>query len=683
LKPSNVLVALYDGKPVPKVIDFGVAKAAGQTLTEKTLLTGFGALVGTLEYMSPEQAEINQLDIDTRSDIYSLGVLLYELLTGSPPFSKKELEKAGVLDMLRVIREQEPSKPSTKLSTAEGLPTLAASRGTEPAKLTKLVRGELDWIVMKCLEKDRSRRYETANGLARDIERFLHEEPVQACPPSAGYQFRKFARRNKVALTTVALVGAALVVGTLVSAWQAVRAKRAEAVAQEQRDAATLSAERAIQAADEAKAVSAFLTVDLLGQASPDENPRYRKVSVEELLDRASRRIAETGEFAGKPQVEASIRMAIGETYAKLGVLKEAEFHLRRCTELRQSSLGHENADTLAAQHSLAVLLWSRLRKSAEAEPLSKHVWETYCRLLGPEDRHTLDAMDTYASTLYSQGKFGEAEPLLRQCWQAQRRLGGEEDRNTLTTLGKLGVVLLQKGQWQEAERLTRECYEVRRRVLGANKEPTLASLSNLALVLIALGRFEEAESLLREGINVAGRSQGPEHTSTLNLQRLLARVLLEQGRLDQAETLGREVLAIQRKVLPPGNEFTGRSLVVLGRILTEKGKAPEAEGLLREALTLYQQGYPSKIEVIESQVWLGACLTLLGRHEEAEPLLLAGYAASQGAPGMTERQKTQALGRVVKLYEVWGKPDKASEWRKKLEARSGVRGPESEKKPN
>jgi tetratricopeptide (TPR) repeat protein len=206
LKPSNVLVALYDGKPVPKVIDFGVAKAAGQTLTEKTLVTGFGSLVGTLEYMSPEQAEINQLDIDTRSDIYSLGVLLYELLTGSPPFSKKELEKAGMLEMLRVIREQEPSKPSTKLSTAEGLPTLAANRGTEPAKLTKLVRGELDWIVMKALEKDRNRRYETANGFAQDLQRYLADEPVQACPPSAAYRLRKFARRNKVSLGIAGLI---------------------------------------------------------------------------------------------------------------------------------------------------------------------------------------------------------------------------------------------------------------------------------------------------------------------------------------------------------------------------------------------------------------------------------------------------------------------------------------------
>jgi eukaryotic-like serine/threonine-protein kinase len=215
LKPSNVLVALYDGKPVPKVIDFGVAKAAGQPLTEHTLVTGFGAIVGTLEYMSPEQAEINQLDIDTRSDIYSLGVLLYELLTGSTPFNKKDLEKAGMLEMLRVIREQEPSKPSTKLSSSDALPTLSANRGTEPAKLTKLVRGELDWIVMKALEKDRNRRYETANGFAMDVQRYLADEAVQACPPSVGYRFRKFARRNRAALVMASVIAGALVMAVV------------------------------------------------------------------------------------------------------------------------------------------------------------------------------------------------------------------------------------------------------------------------------------------------------------------------------------------------------------------------------------------------------------------------------------------------------------------------------------
>jgi serine/threonine protein kinase len=226
LKPSNVLIALYDGPPVPKVIDFGVAKAAGQTLTDKTLVTGFGNLIGTLEYMSPEQAAFDQPDIDTRSDIYALGVLLYEMLAGSPPFSRKELDKGGVLEMLRVIREEEPTRPSARLSAAEGLPALAADRGTESARLTKLVRGELDWIVMKALEKDRDRRYDTASAFAQDVQRYLHDEPVLACPPSVGYRLGKFLRRHKGPVLAAGLVLLALLGGVtgvvfgLVEAWK-------------------------------------------------------------------------------------------------------------------------------------------------------------------------------------------------------------------------------------------------------------------------------------------------------------------------------------------------------------------------------------------------------------------------------------------------------------------------------
>jgi eukaryotic-like serine/threonine-protein kinase len=248
LKPSNVLIAPYDGKPIVKVIDFGVAKATGRRLTEKTLFTDFGTVLGTLEYMSPEQAELNNQDIDTRSDIYSLGALLYELLTGTTPLDRARLKQGAFADMLRIIREEEPPKPSTRLSESKGsLPSISAQRQTEPAKLTKLVRGELDWIVMKALDKDRNRRYETANGFAMDVQRYLADEPVQACPPSASYRLRKFVRRNKrpvaagVALATLLVLG---IVGTSIGLAWALQAERAatdaaEAEGQQRQDAET------------------------------------------------------------------------------------------------------------------------------------------------------------------------------------------------------------------------------------------------------------------------------------------------------------------------------------------------------------------------------------------------------------------------------------------------------------
>lgn len=231
LKPSNIMVSRYDGHPVPKVIDFGVARAANQTLTEKTLFTQLGQIVGTLEYMSPEQAEPNQLDIDTRSDVYSLGVVLYELLAGATPFDHQRLRSAAWEEMLRIIREEEPPKPSTRLSSAATLPSIAANRNVQPAKLGAVLRGELDWIVMKALEKERGRRFETANQFAEDIEHYLGDQPVLACPPSSSYKFRKFARRNKAAIATVAAIGLSLLVGAGIASWQAFRATRAEGLA--------------------------------------------------------------------------------------------------------------------------------------------------------------------------------------------------------------------------------------------------------------------------------------------------------------------------------------------------------------------------------------------------------------------------------------------------------------------
>src|SRR3954467_823475 len=245
LKPSNVLIALYDGKPVPKIIDFGVAKATGPRLTDQTLYTEFGAVIGTLEYMSPEQAELNQLDIDTRSDIYSLGVLLYGLLTGSTPLDRKRLKQGVILEMLRVIREEESPRPSLRLLTTEELPSIAACRNIEPRKLSGLVRGELDWIVMKALEKDRNRRYETANGLAADLRRYVDDEPVQACPPSAWYRFGKLARRNKAALTMVGILLVAVTVAAGSIGWS-MRDRAARLVRMEQQAVLALDDSQAL-----------------------------------------------------------------------------------------------------------------------------------------------------------------------------------------------------------------------------------------------------------------------------------------------------------------------------------------------------------------------------------------------------------------------------------------------------
>ncbi len=251
IKPTNILVTEYDEKPVPKVIDFGVAKAISQSLTEKTMFTGLGQIVGTLEYMSPEQAKVNQLDIDTRSDIYALGVLLYELLTGSTPFDQARLRTLAFDETLRIIREEDPPKPSTRLSTSDTLAKIAAVRGTEPARLTKLLRGELDWIVLKCLEKDRNRRYESASGLARDMQRYLHNEPVIACPPSHWYRFRKRVQRNRAIFAAAIASAVAVLLGLATLAASNYLIRQEQARTQQQKERAEQSQRLSEQRAEE------------------------------------------------------------------------------------------------------------------------------------------------------------------------------------------------------------------------------------------------------------------------------------------------------------------------------------------------------------------------------------------------------------------------------------------------
>jgi serine/threonine protein kinase len=664
IKPSNILVTLRDGAPVPKVIDFGIAKAIDRPLTEKTVFTRFEQFMGTPAYMSPEQAEMSGLDVDTRSDVYALGVLLYELLTGRTPFDAKRLAEGGVDEIRRIIREEEPPSPSTRISTldASEQTTVARRRGSEPPKLIHTVRGDLDWIVMKAMEKDRTRRYETANGLAMDIIRFLGNEPIVARPPSNLYRFQKLVRRNKLAVAAAAAIAMALLMGAVVSSWQAVRASRAEAAARQERDAAT-------RARQQAEAINRFLTEDLLYQATPDQNAREKKVTMEEVLERATRKLDQNAEIARQPELEATLRLAVGNTYFKLGILGEAERHLRRAVALRRSALGPEHRDTLAAQYALAEFLDLGVREFDEAEALSRETWQGRQRLLGDDNRDTLASLARYAQTLADQRKLPEAERLTRQCLETSERVLGPDDYDTIVALGNLAYVLADRGDLMQAERCTRE--EVARflRAGLADRDEALYAVNNLALFRCVQGHPEEAETLLVEARPRAARVFGVEHVITLHLQHVLARVLAEEGKLDEAEVLARETLAARRRVTP-GHEGIGRTLLVLGRVLVEKGKLDEAEPLLREALALFREQYAMKPELAaQAANWLGAIQLARKAYPEAESLLLSG--SDQffvPTAGLSPKERRLAVGHIVTLYQDWGKPEQGATWQVKLD---------------
>jgi serine/threonine protein kinase len=466
LKPTNILVAPHDGVPVVKVIDFGIAKAIGQQLTDKTIYTRFTQMIGTPLYMSPEQAEINALDVDIRSDVYSLGVLLYELLTGTTPFDKGRFAIEGYDEIRRIIKEEEPPRPSTRISTmGASLTSVASQRKIEPGKLSALVKGDLDWIVMKALEKDRSRRYETASALAADVRRFLAAEPIEARPPSPWYRFGKLARRNKVALTTAALVAAALLVGIVISTWQAIRANRsealaarAEAVAKQQRDAARAAEAEALRERDRARgaeqrasieqqnaeAALEFLLADVLDRASPFSEPN-RDLTVRALLDQAANRLEENKTMP--PLVKATILQTIGAVYLGLGEYKEAERHLIEAYALQQKHSDQSDADTLTTAFNLAELYWFR-SDYAQAEPLYEQVIAGRTRLFGEEGRDTLLATNGLGHLYAFRDEPERAVPLLRKALETSRRLYGRHDLATLTLSRSLANAYLIDGQY-------------------------------------------------------------------------------------------------------------------------------------------------------------------------------------------------------------------------------------------
>jgi serine/threonine protein kinase len=519
LKPPNVLVALYDGQPVPKVIDFGVAKATGQPLTDKTLVTGFGMLVGTLEYMSPEQAEINQLDIDTRSDIYSLGVLLYELLTGSPPFTHRESEKCGMLEMLRVIREQEPTKPSAKLSTAEGLPTLAANRGTEPAKLTRLVRGELDWIVLKALEKDRSRRYDTANGLARDLQRYLADEPVGACPPSRGYRLRKYARKHKRVLATAGLFATFLVAAAGISIALASWALRERDRAEERKRKTEANLKRALGAVDQ------MLT--RVGDVTLVNVPQMEPVRRELLQDALGFYQAFLNQEGDNPVIRSEVAVAyrrVGKIQHVLGQPKEAEEAFRQAVALGEELLTESpddpaTLDKLADTHKeLGVFYWDTVRWSQAEKTLRQGV--ALREQLGrrdpayPENRTNLAGLHSTLVALYrAMGDLDKAEAAFQTCKALLEDLLGRGDRNAryLMILGNchvnVALVYGAKDRIAEAEAANQKAVDLFQQLVRGQPEvvdyqKTLAKVyNNLGLLYARERKHSKADAAFQQSI--------------------------------------------------------------------------------------------------------------------------------------------------------------------------------------
>jgi serine/threonine protein kinase/tetratricopeptide (TPR) repeat protein len=592
LKPSNVLVALYDGKAVPKVIDFGVAKAAGQSLTDKTLVTGFGNIVGTLEYMSPEQAEINQLDIDTRSDIYSLGVLLYELLTGSPPFTRKELEKAGMLEMLRVIREQEPSKPSTKLSTAEGLPTLAANRGTEPAKLTKLVRGELDWIVMKALEKDRNRRYETANGFAADVQRYLADEPVQACPPSALYRFRKFARRNKARLAITGLLLFFLVSLGGGAGWMAkqhwARQRETErAVTTALAQAEALLAEGDLQTDDPAR----WQAIARLARSSVERAEELAATGepTEDLAERIRRVRAEV-EGA---QTDSRLLAELDRIRLEHAAVEESHFDYAGAVLRYAAALRSYGVDSSRPREAAARVRNSRLRRALLA---ALDEWRRFAR-----DRAEKQRLEDLLSAV-------EPDPTAFQArWRAAVQ---RQDRAALVKLADEPEALVVPAA--TVANLARDLWGVNQaaaaeRVLRAGQERYPSDFwlnQNLGLLLAwqKPPRGEEAVRYLTAAL--ALRSDSP--VAHLNLGNALA----INGDIEGAIRRFRAVLRIDPRYADAHYN--------LGNALTAKGR-------LDEAIAEFQETVHLKMDYAVAHYSLGCALATKGQLDEA----IAAYRAA------------------------------------------------------
>jgi hypothetical protein len=701
LKPSNILVAEVDGKPAPKIIDFGVAKALTQKLTMETMFTRVGALVGTPEYMSPEQASSTGEDIDTRTDVYSLGIILYELLAGAPPI---ELRKVALEEFLRRLRQDEPPKPSTKITKQDPSTStdVARKRHTEPQALARQLRGELDAIALKALEKDRSRRYSSASEFAADIDRYLMNEPVVAVPPSAAYRARKFARRYRAALITVGALVVVLMVATGVSIWQSIVAKK-------QRD-------RADTEAAVAKGVNQFLQDDLLSQANPEsQNGGHSKpdpdVKVRTLLDRAAAQAEKR--FAQQPLVESEVLSTIGKAYNGLGLHKEAEQQFRKAYELSAAHRGADNPRTLDFLMLVSEAAIDQ-DENAAAIAAAKTVFDAESRTLGPENPRTVVAMQNLGALYFDNHQFAEAEPLAKKALDIQVRHNGYDNIDTLNTSDTLAALYISESRYAEAHALLAKGLESYQHLYGPDHPFTNREMFGLAKVMFGEGDYASAQKLFQQVQAAYERAYGARHINTLYVDSYLGQNYVEEGNSSEGISLLQKTLNDMRAVSGPSPSDIlkievalgwaydskgelGRAEQIwrdalngfrhlagfepnvadvselLGQNLTKQHQDQPAEVLLREALAIRQKGNQDDWGLFRAQAFLGECLFGLRRYAEAEPLLLSGYEGMrQRASRMPAKQKkwiSSAGEQIVDLYSQWSKPEQAAQWRNKLRA--------------
>ena len=550
LKPSNILVTEIGEKPSPKIIDFGVAKALSQKLTEDTFHTRVGTVIGTLEYMSPEQALSFGEDIDTRSDVYSLGVIFYELFSGAPPL---RTQKVAFDEFLRKLRDEDAPRLSTRIRTLDPQSgtALAAARRTEPKALADELREELDWIALKALEKTRNRRYASPTDFARDIQRYLGNEAVSAVPPSPAYRLHKFARRHRAALVTAALFIIVLATATVISIRQSIRASREAAAS---------------------KAISDFLRDDLLGQADPHNQSRGQldpNLTVRAALDHAARRI--NGRFAKQPEVEAALRDTIGQAYFGLAQYKSGLPQFQRAVEIYKRIAGDENPTTLKAMSELGyAYVWL---DPVEAESILTSTLQIQRRVLGPENPDTISTLSALGWAKGGQGKHAEGTALQKQVLELRRRVLGPEHVDTLATMHDLAGGYQYLGKHAEAEALYRQTLEIQRRLFGPEDPEVLTTMDDLSNPIWSQGRAAEAESLLKEALEIERRVLGYENGITLDTMGTLAQYYMEDGQCALAEPLFRKVTETITRSNPDDPSVTYNTGLLAWTILMSPGR--------------------------------------------------------------------------------------------------------------